>query len=163
MTQLTDFSNRQLTQVRNGQLVGYMSKTELESQLHDLGAVAYDLWLPETHVLPLVIHPNEQIKGIVYGKYTQTNGAQVGRGALVATDRRVILLDKKPLFVRCDEITYYAISAVTYTKVGFAGTVTLHTRLGDIRIRTFNHKCAYHFVEAVEAGIFKESAYAPQT
>ena len=131
-------------------------KDQIRADLRSHGADKYDLLLPETHELANVIHENERIIGIVYGKYVQDSGKRFGRGALVATDMRILLLDKKPLFERCDEISYKVISAVSYAHAGFAGTVVLHTRMGDITIRTLNKMCAKYFIEAIEAKIFAE-------
>lgn len=162
MTQLlTQFDNLPLAQihhVRHHSSFVKMQQDEINEVLRELGAVAYDLWLPETHALPFIIHPNEKINGIVYGKYKH-GGAEpsAGRGALVATDSRILLVDKKPLFLKCDELSYSVVSGVTYTKVGPGGTVTLHTRAGDIEIRTLNQHCAHRFVESIEAACFKDS------
>jgi hypothetical protein len=136
------------------------------SRLRELGAVQYDLWLPETKELDDVLHPGEEVLGIVYGRYKQQQlgrGVLIGRGALVATSQRIMLIDKKPMFVRCDEISAVVVSAVTYSKVGPAGTVTLHTRLGDIAVRTFNDVCAHNFVEAIESIIFKSQGGSHET
>lgn len=127
----------------------------IKRHITTLGADKFDLLVPETGALPYVIHPDEEIEGIVYGRYKQEDGKLIGRGALVATNDRVLLVDKKPLYVRSDEVIYDAISGVTYTRIGFIGTVTLHTKIGDIRIRTLNQKCARSFVEAVEARILR--------
>jgi hypothetical protein len=72
----------------------------------------------------------------------------------VATDDRLLLLDQKPLFVHSDEIIYDAISGVTYERVGFISTITVHTKAGDLKIRTYNKKCARSFVLAVEEQIY---------
>ncbi len=128
--------------------------------LRKLGADTYDLWLPESHALPGLLNTGEQMKGIVYGKYAQSDGS-VGRGMLVATNRRVILLDKKPLFVHSDEIGYQVVSAITHTSVGPIDVITLHTRMGDIKIRTFNKKCAQGFTKAVEDTILNNYPYKP--
>ncbi|MBC7546780.1 PH domain-containing protein [Candidatus Saccharibacteria bacterium] len=130
---------------------------EIDRVLKSLGADRYDLLLPETHTLASILHPDEQIIGIVYGKYRIQNNPQSGRGALVATSNRVLLIDKKPLFEKIDEMTYQVISGVTYSKVSIAGTVTLHSRVGDIAIRTLNHKCARSFLEAIEARVLKNT------
>jgi len=139
--------------------------SQIRRQLRKLGAVQYDLILPETNALPLVIQPNEIIEGIVYGRYKQdspdSSHITIGRGALIATDRRVLLIDRKPLFMKCSEISHRVINAVSYSRVGFMGTVTLHTKIGDIRVRTFNQNCAHCFVEAVENDLLtpKEQSY----
>ena len=131
-------------------------QTAMHRDLRKLGAVMYDFWLPETHALPSIIHQDERIQGIVYGRYKHYGGEETeGRGALVATSKRILLVDKKPMFLRCDELTYEVVSGVTYTKAGPAGTVTLHTRAGDISVRTFNHRCAKTFVAAIETNRFQ--------
>lgn len=128
---------------------------KINKDIKNLGAVMYNMWLPETQVLPYIIHPDEQILGLVYGRYQQVEGDVIGRGVLVATPERVLLIDKKPLFTKTAEISYRVISAVTYSKVLFMGNVTIHTRMGKINVRTFNQKCAYNFIEAVEVNLFK--------
>ncbi len=130
-----------------------------DDDLRKLGAVKYNLMLPETHILPTIIGEGEAITGIIYGRYKTTNDNRVGRGALVATNKRILLIDKKPFFIDCDEISYNVVSGVTYSKAGFSGTVILHTRLGDIHIRTFNQKSTYYFMDAVERNLFKGNAW----
>lgn len=141
----------------------HMHKKQLYADLKSLGAVQYNLRLPETHCLPEIIHLDERLQGIVYGRYKQhprygqeSKAPSNGRGALVVTDKRVLFIDKKPLFLRCDEVPYDIISGVTYTKAGLIGTVTLRTRAGDFAIRTLNQRCATRFVEAIEAICFEQ-------
>jgi hypothetical protein len=128
----------------------------LKTALQQLGADRYDLSLPETRLLPLVLKPAEQIQGIVYGRYrySKPDGTVASRGALVATNQRVLLLDRKPFFVHCDEIAYRVVSGTTYGRISLAETVTLHTRIGDISLQTFNRHCARGFSEAIEAKLF---------
>lgn len=137
-----------------------LAQQSLTDTLRSLGAVQYDLWLPETNALPTVLHSGEEIKGIVYGRYKQTAAKPdgkdtIGRGALVVTDQRIFLLDKKPMFTKCGEITFKEIRSVSYTKAFIAGNVTLHMEIGSLSVRTFNHKCARGFVSGVEDAIFK--------
>lgn len=117
---------------------------QVRQELKAHGAVAYDLHLPETHYLTHLIHPDEHIMGSVYGRYA------TGRGALIATDQRVMFIDKKPLFLHYDELSFLIIGGVTFTSSGFIGRVTLHTRLGDYSLRTFNFKNADNFVDYIE-------------
>jgi hypothetical protein len=87
----------------------------------------------------------------VYGRYKQNNAEQAsGRGVLVGTNHRLLLVDKKSVFLKCDELSYNVVSGVSYSKAGIAGTVTVHSRTGDISVRTYNAKCANIFVEAIE-------------
>jgi hypothetical protein len=130
-------------------------QADVQGILRKLGANRYDLKLPESRALIEVMEPGEQIAGIVFGRYVQGDGL-VGRGALVATDTRVLLLDKKPMFMRCEEIEYHVISAVERAGVGFIHYVTLHTRMGDIKIRTFNGVGARRFVDSVGSRLFAD-------
>lgn len=130
----------------------------VKSELRRRGAVAYDLWLPETHCLPQVLHTGEKIMGSVFGRYTMSRDNSVGRGMLVVTDQRVLFVDKKPLFVHVDELTFTIIGGVTFTHVLFMGYVTLHTRLGDFMLRTFNRKNAANFVDYIEAHCLQQAS-----
>jgi hypothetical protein len=113
-------------------------------ELKQLGVSWVGLATMESRYLPKIIHPEEHIKGIVYGKHKD------GFAMLVATDLRAIFLDKKPLFTNEDEITYYVVSGVNFGQAGLYATVTLHTRVKDYSIRTLNRKCARGFVEYIE-------------
>jgi hypothetical protein len=133
--------------VEQGQLTGNALKSHtarINAELRAGGAVAYNMWLPETHYLPHIIRDDEHIMGTVYGRYKD------GRGVLVATDQRIIFLDKKPLFMHNDDIAYDIVSGLTRTRIGPIGTVTLRTREGSYKIRTFNQKNAKNFVEHIE-------------
>ena len=116
----------------------------INTELRQRGASTYNMWLPETHYIPYLIHHDEHIMGSTYGRY------KAGRGVLVATNQRVLFVDKKPLFTHVDEITFAIIGGVTYSRGGIFGHVILHTRLGDYDVRTMNHKNAANFVDYIE-------------
>ncbi len=115
-----------------------------------VGVTSYGMKKFAIHYLPKVIHENEHIKGIVYGRYTdKVGGNNWNEGMLIATDLRIIFLDHKPGFTTADELTYDAVVGINITTALFSA-VTLHTRLGDYKIRFANTKCAGIFVEYVE-------------
>lgn len=149
MQHLIDIDRQQL---RDAQEKNY--KQQIEHDLRALGADRYDLVLPETHSLPFIIHPGERIGGVVYGRY-KVEG-RTGRGALVVTAHRLLFIDRKPLFIRCDEISFEVLSGISYIQAGIGGTITLSTRMGNIGIRTFNLNCARTFIKAIEAQIFRD-------
>lgn len=131
-----------------------------EEQLRELGACTVNLWMPEARALPASLEENEKLLGVVFGRYKLRHGSTsslIGRGALVATNRRVFLIDKKPMFMALDAIKYDEIRAVNFTKVSISGTVRLSMDVGDISIRTFNPKCAQNFVAAVNKKLFTNS------
>jgi hypothetical protein len=120
-------------------------------ELKALGVTKLGLATSESHYLPHIIHPDEHLGGVVYGRHHD------GFVMLIATDRRIIFLDNKPLYVNQDEINYYVVSGVSYKKAGVASTVTLHTRVKEYAIQTFNQKCAEGFVEYIEARCLEHS------
>ena len=156
-------SDQQLDTVQQGSTSKgswHVHQQRIRASLRDLGAAHYDMWLPETSVLPQIIHPGEQLTGIVFGRSTQV-GAHAqdtirhrqlaeGRGALVVTDLRVLFIDSKPLFTRFDEIPHDDISDVTYSITNPICTVTISTRSGDFSVRTFNSSCAETFMATME-------------
>lgn len=119
-------------------------RDRVKQELRALGVSKYALLHTESRYLPHVIHPDERLGGVVYGRQGEDFAM------LVATDRRIIFLDKKPLFVNEDEITFNVVSGVTYNQAGIGCTVTLHTRLRDYSLRTLNKKCAANFVDYIE-------------
>lgn len=144
-----------LTSMGRRALLGTITTKDHEKRIardmKGFGMSHYGMWRFGTRYLPKIIHPDEQIGGVVYGF------GKEGSVMLVATDRRVIFLDKKPLFVNEDEITYDVVGGVSFGHAGPASTVTLHTRLRDYKIKTFNQKCALGFVNFVEARCLEHS------
>lgn len=119
-------------------------KERIQQELIDVGVTKAGLLLRESRHLHTVIHTDEHLGGVVYGFHED------GMAMLVATDRRVIFLDKKPFFEDQDEITYDVVSGVTIGKMKRVATVKLHTRIKDYSIRTYNPKCAQRFVDYIE-------------
>lgn len=120
-----------------------------------VGVTSYGLMKIESRRLPETIHEDEHIGGVVYGQY------EGGSGMLVATDHRILFIDRKPLFLTLDEISYEAISGVRLDKSGFLNSVTLHTKLGDYTIRYANYKCSSQFVRYIENMRLEKSNEAP--
>ncbi len=112
--------------------------------LKRLGATHIELMSSESSYLPKIIHHKEIIGGIAYGHH------EVGYCMLVATNRRVIFLDKKPFFANVDDITYDVVSGVSFGTAGFGSTLTLHTRIKDIKLMTMNDNSAKIFVDYVQ-------------
>lgn len=156
----TKFSRSQLDHMYQEHMVhGFLQsrRQEIEQSIRALGADSFDVLLPETRMLPVVTDSNETIEGIVYGRYQKEDDMTllVGRGALVATNRRVLLIDRKFLYMRYDEIEFEVISGISFASVWPMTTVTLRTRQGDIKLRTFNRQCAENFVAAIEERLFE--------
>ncbi len=133
-------TGRPVTPVRP---IGHVDRVKQE--LRALGVSTYGMLKMESRYLPHIIHPNEHIGGVLYGRTDN------GSAMLIATDRRVIFLDKKPLFINEDEITYDVVSGINFSHAGFGTTVTLHTRIKDYKVMTLNKQCANGFVHYIES------------
>ncbi len=117
----------------------------VKNELIKAGVTGYGLIKAESRYLPQIIHETEHIGGAVYGQFG------VGSAMLVATNHRVIFLDRKPLFTTNDELTYDVVSGVKLNQSGLFNTVVLHTRIADYTLRYVNLKCAQHFVRYIES------------
>lgn len=115
----------------------------VSTALNNLGVGPWAWWHSEVRRLPALIEPDEHIGGVTYG-YQGFNFV-----LLVATDRRVIFLDSKPLFTDEEEVGYDVVSGISYDHLIFT-TITLHTRVKDYRLLTFNTRCAQGFRHYIE-------------
>lgn len=116
----------------------------ITAELKGLGVSKFALGRMESRYLPQIIHADEHLGGVVYGHHED------GYAMLVATDKRVIFLDRKPFYVNEDEISYDIVSGINFSHAGVGSTVTLHTRIREYAFRTFNRKCAQQFVRYIE-------------
>ncbi len=126
-------------------------------ELKAVGVTGFGMRKFAIKYLHKVIHENEHIKGVVYGRYSESGGPGLSEGILVATDLRIIFLDHKPGFTKTDEVTYDEVFGIKRTTAIFSA-VALHTRLGDFNIRFANSKCASIFVKYVEKRRLETSA-----
>lgn len=113
------------------------------TELKAFGIGWWAWWHTELGRLPAIIGADEHIGGIVYG-YRGWSFA-----VLVATDRRVIFLNSDPFFTDEEEVTYDVVSGISYDHLIFT-TLTLHTRVKDYRLLTFNAHCAQGFRQYIE-------------
>jgi general stress protein 26 len=134
-----------------------MDVKKLMDELKAVGVGAVGLKTPEAKELVRILHPDEHIGGVVYGRYA-TSFAW-----LIATDRRVIFIDKKPLHTTMDELTYDVVSGVRSHQAGLVASVTLHTRINDYAIRYVNKKCARIFVKYIEDRRLESGKYDVST
>jgi uncharacterized pyridoxamine 5'-phosphate oxidase family protein len=116
----------------------------IKDELIKAGVTKYGLLKAESWYLPKVIHKDERIGGVVYGRVKKSSVM------LVATDLRVIFLDCKPLFTVTDEISYEVVFGVKQNQTGIHSSVTLHTRVANYALNYVNTNCANKFVEYIE-------------
>lgn len=123
----------------------------IRQELKQSGVTAYGLHKFATRYLPHILHEGEHVNGAVYGRYTAGTGMlNWEEGMLVATERRIIFLDRKPGYETTDELTYDVVSGVQKSYAWPFASITLHTRLGDYTIRFANKRCIDAFMHYVE-------------
>lgn len=120
-------------------------KKRVKDELWRAGVTQYGLLKGESRHLHNIVHDDETINGVVYGRTDN------GSAMIVATNKRVLYLDHRILFNKSEVITYEVVSGVSVNEQsGYAGVV-LHTRIRDFRLRFVNLKCARKFAKYIDA------------
>lgn len=124
-------------------------KLRIKDELKAVGVSSVALHKSEGKHLNELIHDDEHIMGAVHGQYDD------GSAMLIATDKRLIFYDKKPLFQTVDELTYDIISGINVIRQGLFSGIVLHTRLGDYALRYVNPKSATIFKKYLETHVLE--------
>ena len=109
---------------------------ELSRVLKQLSKVGYraKLWQrAEVKELCKVLHEDEHILQATNGYY------EGGFSLLVATDHRILLVDRKPMFLTLDSIAYYMIQEVTFNYRLFNSTIHIFTSNKCLDFNSWNH------------------------
>jgi hypothetical protein len=126
-------------------------RERIKQELKAVGMTAYGLRKFASRYLHNVIHPEEHIRGVVYGRHPNGEGLLLmPSGMLIATDKRVIFLSHMPGFTNMKEVTYEILAGVEHTAVGLFTTVCLYTRMGVYKISFANARCAHIFMSYIE-------------
>ena len=95
--------------------------TEVNKQLKSIGLSYKFFAKPEVRELTKILALDEVIKHCTFGFY------QGGSALLVATQRRIILLDKRPFFLNLEIINYEMIKELDYAGRLLDATIRLNT------------------------------------
>ena len=123
----------------------------VKAELRSVGLRVYELWSSESRYMQHVMYDDEHLRGAIFGR---SEGTAM---LLAATDSRVVLIDKKPLFTNIDEIGYDMIGGVSVSHAGIGSTVILHSSSRDYQITTLNRRTAERFVAYIESRCMKKS------
>jgi len=85
-----------------------LEKKTLTNQLRQIGYKFRAFGRTEIKELRRILEPGELIIQCVYGYY------QGGSGLLVATDRRVLLIDKRPFYLYVENHTYETVTQIDF-------------------------------------------------
>lgn len=120
-------------------------KKRIRQELISAGVTPYGLTKYEARHLHNIIESDETIGGVVYGQVEGMESA-----FLVATSKRVIFLDRKPLYSNMDELTYDVVSGVNISIAANRASVILHTRVRDYSMRFVRVNCARKFARFID-------------
>ena len=106
----------------------------IEARLSQLGFRASRWFRPEINELQHILVDNERIEECVQGRYFG------GFALLVATDHRLLLIDKKIPYLSVEDIRYDMISAINYSSQWANATITISTFNKEHRFSSWKYR-----------------------
>ncbi len=117
---------------------------DVRRQLRRIGA-DYHFWgVAELRELPNILFDNENVQHVINGRYSG------GFATLVATDIRVLLIDKKPLFLTIEDIRYDMVSDVLFNHRLVNASLILGTVHNSITFLGFNKTRLRHMTNFIQ-------------
>jgi hypothetical protein len=104
----------------------------VKQQLKSIKADFQFLGRAELRELPKILFEDEFLQHVVFGRYTN------GFALLCATNQRVLLIDKKPLYLTLEDIRYDMISDMTFNHRLLDTSVMLGTVHKSITFTCYN-------------------------
>lgn len=126
-----------------------ISLQEVESRLARAGLKNRYWGRAEVRELTKIILPDESVFHAVNGRY------EGGGGLLVATDRRLLLVDKKPLFLNLQDVRYDSIAEVDFSARLLDATVAIRTLNKIMRFTTKRQNSLRRLTMAVQEAVME--------
>lgn len=130
--------------------------SRVRKELLEAGATVYGLLKSETKILPKLLHPQEHVEAVIYGQHN-SNSAM-----LVATNERIIYIDKKPTVLLLDEVSYEVVSGIQLEIHILFASVILHTPVKNYHFKLVNLHCAEKFARHIEKHRLEREAKAKE-
>jgi len=133
---------------------------EIQSQIKNLGGLENYLGRKEIKELPAILWNDEKVENIIQGTYNN------GNGILVATNRRLVFVDKGFLFgLKVEDFPYDKISSIQYETGMLFGKITIFTSGNKALIENVLKAKVRVFGDSVRAKIStpKENSVPQQT
>ena len=119
-------------------------KRRVRRELLDAGVSIYGLLKAESRYLPKILHTDERVEAVIYGQHGSSSAM------MVATDERIIYLDKKQMVELFDEVSYEVVSGIEFDIHLIFASVVLHTPVKNYNFRFVNLHCAEKFARLIE-------------
>ncbi len=122
-----------------------VSQKSVMAQLKKIGFNQHAWGRAEVKELPNIILPDEEIFECVNGIY------EGGFALLVATDVRVLLIDKKPLnYLTVEDLRFDMINEIDYNHRVFGAYVNISTGNRDLKFRSYNQQRLRELINHVQ-------------
>jgi hypothetical protein len=133
-----------------------VTMNDVQAQLQQLG-VRPSIWAkPEINELHNILVPGEHITQLVTGWY---NG---GFALLCSTDCRVLLIDKKLLFLTLEDVRYDMIAEVMYQYRLLDASLTLTYAAKTLQFKSWNHSKLRQLASYVQLKVMEARQYDQQ-
>ncbi len=105
----------------------------IEGQLKEIGCNFRFFGRPEIKELAKILLPDEKIIQCTNGYY------DAGIAMLCLTDHRVLLIDKKPMFLTIEDVRFDMISEIDFSHRLFNATLRIHSTNTSLSFTSWNH------------------------
>ena len=106
---------------------------EVRKQLHSAGFRNRRWGWSAIHQLPMILEDGEKIERAVSGSYDD------GYAVILATNRRVLFLDKKPFSFRAEDIRYEMVSEVEHYLGPVMAKLRIHCLSKSFEVKSIHH------------------------
>jgi hypothetical protein len=132
-----------------------VSKVSVKSQLKKIGHSFRVFGRAEINELKNILNPGESILQCAYGHY------HGGSGILVATDQRILLIDKRPFYLNVESMAYENIKHIDFKRDKLHGVLYVQSGIkrvifrsvSDARLKLIRQR-AEEYIESVSKNIF---------
>ncbi len=133
-----------------------VDKRTIKSQLAAIDA-SLPFWVkPEMNQLTKIIVPGEKIRHIISGRYGG------GTALLCATDLRLLIIDKKPMFLAVEDVRYDMIAEVNYTHQFFDASIHLAAFNKDFSFTSFRKDELHDITEHIQQKLSEVRQHSPE-
>ncbi|HVS58354.1 MAG TPA: PH domain-containing protein [Candidatus Saccharimonadales bacterium] len=122
---------------------------ELEDQLKQIGCSIRFWGRAEMRELANILLPGEKIQQCLNGQY------EGGFAMLAATDLRVLLIDKKPMYLTLEDVRFDMIAEVDYNHNLFNATLRIFTPNQTVRFTGYNQAKMRKFFNFVQQRVME--------
>jgi hypothetical protein len=128
---------------------------EIKKQIKNLDTGSKLLGMKEIKALPDILWEDEKLEKVVQGFY------ESGNGILVATNKRLIFVDKGMIYgIRVEDFPYDKISSIQYQTGMLGGKITIFASGNKAEIKHVQNDQARNFGDYVRARISKTQEHA---